>query len=138
LFRRFVVELDEPGGGVKPGDFGVIETGKQNFLDFALLEEVVNGSPFKACPFLLAVVRAHHHDNEVATLVIKLRQVNPEIAPGEFSLVILVVEDRCFSEMLRENGGDLGDKVSLFPRKGERDGEAFGTHLNSHRPFFGI
>jgi len=40
--------------------------------------------------------------------------------------------------LFRENGGDLGDELSLFSGKGERDAEAFGTHLSRHRTFFGI
>jgi hypothetical protein len=31
----------------------------------------------------------------------------------------------------------LRDIVPLFPRKGERDAEAFGSHLSRHRQFFG-
>ena len=84
---------------------------------------------------LFIVVRTDDNDDQVGCIVIELRQIDAEIGAGELGFVVLVVEDRRLAEALRENVGDLGDEVPLFPGKGEGDAEAFGTHPQQTSPF---
>ena len=138
LLRRFVVEFDEAGSGVEAGDHRVTEPAEHHLVIVALAQQIVDRGPFQAGPLLHIVVRTDHHDDEVGLFVIKLRQIDAEVAPREFGFVILVVEDFAFAELSRQNSRDLRDIVPLFPRKGEGDAEPFGAYLNRHRPFFGI
>ncbi|MGH9195754.1 MAG: hypothetical protein ACRD1T_08450 [Acidimicrobiia bacterium] len=74
-------------------------------------------SPLQAGPLLHVVVRTDHDDDKVGLFVIKLRQIDAEVAPRELGFVIFVVEDRLLSEAFRENGRDLRDIVRFSPAK---------------------
>ena len=58
-------------------------------------------------------------------------QIKGEVRIGELGFMEFIVENRRFAKAQRENRGDLFDKVSLFPRKGEGDAEAFAGHLSA-------
>ena len=60
--------------------------------------------------------------------VIKLRQIDAKVMPRKLRLMVLVVEDLILAEATRENGGDFGDEVSLFPSERESDAETFSSH----------
>jgi hypothetical protein len=66
-------------------------------------------------------------------MVVEVRQIEGEVTPREFRLVILVVEDGRLAESFCENGRELGDEVALFSREGEGDAETLGVH-NSFIP----
>ena len=56
-------------------------------------------------------------------------EVEPaEVVPRKFGLVIFIIEDRLFAELLGEDGRDLGDVVPFFPREGEGDSKTLRTH----------
>ena len=85
--------------------------------------------PLQATPFLALVIGAGDDDNEVGFFVIKLREIDAEVAPRELRLVIFVVENRRLAESLREDARDLRDEVPLFPREGKGDPEPLGTRI---------
>src|SRR5439155_18242659 len=89
----------------------------------------VDRSPLQAGPLLHVIVRTNHHDDEVGFFVVKIRQIDTEVAPGEFGFMELVLENGYLAEVRCEQGSDLGDEVSFFSSKGEGDAEAFGAHM---------
>ena len=75
-----------------------------------------------------------YHDDEVRVGVIEVGKIEAEVAPRKFGRVILVVEYGILSKALRENCGDLRDKLSFFPREAEGDAESFFTHTVKNFP----
>lgn len=117
LFWRFVVEFDKSGGVKESSALCKLEPGEHNLAPFLLAKLRINGHPLPASPELFIIVRAYDCDDKVGFVAVELWQIDTEVVAGELSLVIFVVEDFFLAELLRENGGDLGDEVSFSPAK---------------------
>jgi hypothetical protein len=136
LLRRQVLEVGITREATKTFALDPPEPGKHHLADIACLEKAEDSIPLQAAPFLLIVIRTEDRDHEIGLFFVKVWQIEGEVAAGELGFVIFVVQDRRFAEALREEGCDLRDIVPLFPRKGEGDAEAFGTHLSRHRRLY--
>jgi hypothetical protein len=77
LLRRFAVEFDEARIGVEPFNRRTVESAKHHCILAPFLEKIEDGVPFQAGPFFLRIVAAYHHDDEVGTFMIELRQIAP-------------------------------------------------------------